>query len=80
MTTYSDEHINSCETDPVKCKQYFWACAMNAIRYSKTLRQDAKKLSFVDGQEQIKIADNLERFGNSVLKNLDVLVDRTCKS
>lgn len=75
---YSEKWLDESNSDPVKARQYYWHCVMNAKRMAGQYRRIAKRqegnTTDFDVHELPKRADHLESFAQAILENLELLV------
>lgn len=74
---YTDKQMREIETDPVRLRGYFWRVATNARQMAAERRNQAQR-GFLSEECAVR-PDTLERFANSVMENIDVLVSSTLR-
>jgi len=65
--TYSDEHLEEIESDPIRLRAYFWNVAMQAKRRA------ANGTHYLNKESE-------EQFAQTILDNIDALVESSLRN
>lgn len=74
---YTDKQMRKIEADPIRLRGYFWRVATNARQMAAVRRNEARR-GFLPEESALR-PDTLERFADSVMENIDVLVSSTLR-
>lgn len=69
--------MREIETDPVRLRGYFWRVATDC-RQMAAIRRNQIQRGFLSEECALR-PETLERFANTVLENIDVLVSSTLR-
>jgi hypothetical protein len=85
---YSETDMEAIERDPVRLRAYYWHMTQHWRRMAREMRDASRQTgrahpvtnyrpAFLEGREEMRHAEVLERLAEHVSENIDALVETT---